>query len=128
MFLSVILLCASVSLWLTSSLLILHHPKIFAPFKNFQFECYGWKTEKKNSRPENPDSDPFHCDRFIATNVIKPCRQLSRFHEITFVIRGSSAVNDIPVHFRMDGSPILLMTELPTFSKSARYNGIFKSH
>jgi hypothetical protein len=45
---------------------------------------------------------------------------LSNFQEITFLIRGSSAVNDIPVLFRMNGSPILLMTELPTFSKSAR--------
>jgi hypothetical protein len=112
-----------VSLWLTSLLLILHHPKIVAPLKNFQFEYYGLKTEKKNSRPENPDSDQFHGDRFIAINVIEFCRQLSRSQEITFLIRGSSAVNEIPILFRMDGSPILPITELPTFSKSARMRG-----
>jgi hypothetical protein len=75
---------------------------------------------KKNSRPENPDSDQFHWDRFIATNVIEPCRQLSRFQEITFLIRGSLEVDDTPDLFRMDGSPILLMTDIPTFSKSTQ--------
>jgi hypothetical protein len=86
MFLSEILLCASVSLWLTSSLLILHHPKIFAPFKSFQFEYYGWETEKRILDLKTPASDQFHWHRFIATNVIESCRQLPRFQEITFLI------------------------------------------
>jgi hypothetical protein len=52
---------------------------------------------------------------------------LLRFQEITFLIRGSSAVNDIPVLFRRDGSPILLMTDIPTFSKSAQLGVARKS-
>jgi hypothetical protein len=115
-----------VSLWLTSSLLILHHRKIFAPLKNFQFEYYGWKTEKRIL-----DLKTMILISFTGIDSLQqmslnptgncPAFKKSCFQEITILIRGSSAVNDIPVLFRTDGSPILLMTEIPTFSKSASW-------
>jgi hypothetical protein len=89
MFLSAILLCVPVFNFFTFDS---SSSQNLCAAEEFPICVLRMENGKKNSRPENPDSDQFHWDRFIASNVIEPCRQLSRFQEIAYLICRMSPV------------------------------------